>query len=170
MIAIILGVVAAQGADIGRQAPEEDTTLDGIPSTEVREGLCKTASSRLQAQFNTCYNLFPKVAADTATADSKANDFINCICSSDWRAGSPLIRDASVYWCETPQSITKGAQALIAASCTPQSTPNEKRGIIKAFRLESKVNGQSYIPQNGFSTSSAIHVAALAMYISLFTL
>ncbi|KAI8909202.1 hypothetical protein EDD86DRAFT_191225, partial [Gorgonomyces haynaldii] len=109
---------------------------------------CQDAVQQLVTQYTGCLGQFPSSAKTVEEADQRANDFVKCICTTSWSAGSATITTTTTEWCPAPGGISKENQILIAASCADPS-PNAQRGIPLAFGLATTVNGKKYVPNSG---------------------
>ena len=111
---------------------------------------------------------FPKKVKTTEDADQKAWDFVECICSTEWAAGSVSLADASPPYCPPLKGMTKGEMAVVGYSC--KQDKNTQRRIPKAFKLQCMVEDLPYSPLSGISPGSISSQMSIFNYWSLLPL
>lgn len=132
---------------------QETTTPNNGPSNDgtlaERTALCTSSSQALVNAYKNCFVLFPTASESFEEADKKAVEFVQCVCGSEWKAGSLAQLSSSTPLCPPIPNVSKGEQAAVAADCVLKDSPGRQSRIIQSFHLITIVNKQKYVPLSG---------------------
>ena len=172
-----ISICYAQSTDVtinsNSSLPTNSTTVlaanDG--SLQVRGEACTAASTILRDDYIRCFPSFPTFSESTDFADSQAQIFLSCICSSSWQAGSPQVAASTVPFCPAIPPLTKGNMAAVIASCAPGNSVQDQSKLIPNFGLRTIIKDKYYVPLSGLpvgvtsgGTSAGFALTALTAF------